>query len=72
MEDVAEGILLDGEEALTEEEIDSEGSEPSASSNVDGEEIEEVNSGEDPGEDEVIPEDPEEDQSTPEVSESPE
>jgi small subunit ribosomal protein S1 len=72
LEDASEGILLDGEEAIPDEEIDTEGSEPSATTDVDVEEIEEVTSDEDPGEDEVSQEDPEEDQSTPEVSESPE
>lgn len=72
LEDASEGILLDVEEAITDEEIDTEGSEPSTPSDVDVEEIEEVTSDEDPGEDEVSQEDPEEDQSTPEVSESPE
>jgi small subunit ribosomal protein S1 len=72
LEDASEGILLDVDEAITDEEIDTEGSEPSTPSDVDVEEIEEVNSDEDPKEDEVSQEDPEEDQSTPEVSESPE
>ncbi len=72
LEDASEGILLDVEEAITDEEIDTEGSEPSTSSDVDVEEIEEVNSDEDPGEDEVSQKDPEEDQSTPEESENPE
>lgn len=72
LEDASEGILLDVDEAITDEEIDTEGSEPSTPSDVDVEEIEEVNSDEDPREDEVSQEDPEEDQSTPEVSESPE
>jgi len=72
LEDASEGILLDVEEAITDEEIDTEGSEPSTPSDVDVEEIEEVTSDEDPRKDEVSQEDPEEDQSTPEVSESPE
>jgi len=72
LEDASEGVLLDGEEAIPDEEIDIEGSESSAPSDVEVEEIEEVTSDEDSGEDEVIQEDPEEDQSTPEVSESPE
>jgi small subunit ribosomal protein S1 len=72
LEDASEGILLDVDEAITDEEIDTEGSVPSTPSDVDVEEIEEVTSDEDPKEDEVSQEDPEEDQSTPEVSESPE
>ena len=72
LEDASEGILLDVEEAITDEEIDTEGSEPSTPSDVDVEEIEEVTSDEDPGEDEVSQEDPEEDQSPPEESEKPE
>ena len=72
LEDASEGILLDVDEAIPDEEIDTEGSEPSTPSDVDVEEIEEVPSDEDPKEDEVSQEDPEEDQSTPEVSESPE
>lgn len=72
LEDASEGVLLDGEEAIPDEEIDIEGSESSEPSVVEVEEIEEVTSDEDSGEDEVIQEDPEEDQSTPEVSESPE
>ncbi len=72
LEDASEGILLDSEEAITDEEIDTEESEPSAPSDVDVEEIKEVNSDEDPGEDEVSQKDPEEDQSTPEESENPE
>ena len=72
LEDASEGILLDVEEAITDEEINTEGSEPSTSPDVDVEEIEEVKSDEDPGEDEVSQKDPEEDQSTPEESENPE
>jgi len=72
LEDASEGILLDVEEAITDEEIDTEESEPSAPSDVDVEEIKEVNSDEDPGEDEVSQKDPEEDQSPPEESENPE
>ena len=72
LEDASEGILLDVEEAITDEEIDTEESEPSMPSDVDVEEIEEVTSDEDPGEDEVSQEDPEEDQSPPEESENPE
>jgi len=72
LEDASEGILLDVEEAITDEEINTEGSEPSTSPDVDVEEIKEVNSDEDPGEDEVSQKDPEEDQSTPEESENPE
>jgi len=72
LEDASEGILLDVEEAITDEEIDTEGSEPSTPSDVDVEEIEEVTSDEDPRKDEVSQEDPEEDQSTPEESENPE
>ena len=72
LEDASEGVLLDREEAIPDEEIDIEGSESSTSSDVEVQEIEEVTSDEDSGEDEVIREDPEEDQSTPEVSESPE
>ncbi len=72
LEDASEGVLLDREEAIPDEEIDIEGSESSAPSDVEVQEIEEVTSDEGSGEDEVIQEDPEEDQSTPEVSERPE
>ncbi len=72
LEDASEGVLLDRNEAMPDEEIDTEGSEPSATSDVDAEEIEEVTSDEDPGEDEVSQEDPEEDQSPPDESENPE
>ena len=60
------------DEAMPDEEIDTEGSEPSATSDVAVDEIEEVTSDEDPGEDEVSQEDPEVDQSPHEESENPE
>jgi len=72
LEDASEGVLLDGDEAIPDDEIDTEGSEPSETLDVDVEETEDVTSAEDPGEDEVSQEDPEEDQLPPKESESPE
>jgi len=72
LEDASEAILLDGEEAIPDEEIVTEGSEHSMPSDVDVEEMEEISSGEDPGEDQASQDDSVEDLATPEISESPE
>jgi len=72
LEDASEGILLDGDEENPEDEIDKEGSKPSTLSDVDVEDIEEIEEetpDEDPGEAEASQEDPEKDQSTPELAE---
>lgn len=72
LEDASEGALLDSDEAMLDEEEDSEGIERSATSVVDAEVIDEDIPDEDPGEDEESQDDSEEDQSPPGGSESPE